>query len=839
MNRRGRPKDSGNRAGRSFQETATGFTRGSAPRPASGIFLVLLLLSGAPEGAALSRVYREGPWREYSVYQPRVERYDVVNTHRQALRYNHCSDIAWFRDRWFVVWNGNTEIEEGRDGTKIYMSTSRDGVVWTEPVAAFSDERASENPIPVTGIQWQPGLLVVGDELWAMWHQLESYARQSPDLDRLGCYHSILRDPDGKWTNRKLEWDGRAYPVIRDLPWRVFPSLKPVRLDSGRVLAPVNLIGPDLGGVSPPGVTIFRVRGGRFTMDSVLYTDDLGATWGISEGTTMPAAPWAQWEPTIWQEPDGTVMMFARNHDERPPESGGPLVSQRVAWSLSRDEGVTWTPKRIVPLETANSRMHVVRGAGNRYIMAANDWTPQPGFGNRYNLALFFNRGGGIAFTAGVNFSGDDRIVAYPQMEIRGNRALISYTEGMPRGSSIRVAHVEPMPDPDIHYLFPRSNVPAPPNPVLEESFFRFSASDWIQPRRPLRPSPRGMTVAAWLRPDRGAILDTRLEPGDPGGFILTIGGALHETRPLLFWGPHRFAGPRDLDKDAWSFVAFTVDPESGRAVLHDPGGTTEFAFDPGTQTAAEPRSVTIGFKNFEASATAPYTGDLRFLALYDRPLDPDRIRWIRNQAIPEPATTPSAGAATPDTRPALWFDPADAAAFRRDFRLPDTLGERVESAEADGTPVLRFHGQTSAGVDLDPHRRHLGDEVQIEFSFRVEHGDRMVICTMGDALEPVRLRVEDGTIWLESEHGRHACGPLVRGAWTPVRLRSGGTWTAAEIGTFEARSVRHHPVAAWVYLGQGYREAGGAADSRFSVDVSSVRTRVLTPRFEMAPMTP
>ena len=41
-----------------------------------------------------------GQWRSYEVYEPVIERYFVSGPSTQALQYNHCSAIAFFKNRW-------------------------------------------------------------------------------------------------------------------------------------------------------------------------------------------------------------------------------------------------------------------------------------------------------------------------------------------------------------------------------------------------------------------------------------------------------------------------------------------------------------------------------------------------------------------------------------------------------------------------------------------------------------------------------------------------------------------------------------------------------------------
>jgi len=397
----------------------------------------------------------DAAWRSYAVYQPTIERAIVVDAAAQPLRYNHDSSVAWFRDRWLCLWNANTIPEEGAPGQLNYQSESRDGLAWSAPQPAFSDPARSANTVPCPkGTQWQPNLLVVGSRLWCLWSQHSNDAHN-------GCYFSTLDAPDGLWTNRLMMWDGRANPVIDGRPFRLFPTQNPLRLGTGRVLAPVTMIGP-VSSSAPAGKSGWQWMEKR---NSVLYTDDDGATWRVSPGTILPGLDWRQWEPTVCEQPDGSVLMFARNNVIPPLEPGATIrPAEALTWSVSRDGGATWTPHAFVPLETVVLRMHLLRQPdSDRILMLHNDWPAGRFCADRRNLALFVNRGSGIDFTAGIGLTEREPEVAYPQMDIHDNALLFTYSQGPCGLRNIRAVRVSPLPDSDQLYLYPRANRPPPP----------------------------------------------------------------------------------------------------------------------------------------------------------------------------------------------------------------------------------------------------------------------------------------------------------------------------------------------------------------------------------------
>ena len=778
-----------------------------APRARAALLssLLCILGCGAPGG-----------WRRYRVYEPCIERHFVVNCHAQRLKYNHDSSVAWFRGRWLCLWNGNDPPAEGRPGQLNYQSTSRDGGrTWSPPEPAFSSPERSANPIPCAkGTQWQPNLIVVGRELWAIWSQ------NSRD-QHAGCYFSKLRHPEGKWVNRLLTWDGDTKPLLDGKRFRIFPTQNPVRLRSGRVLAPVTLIGPKAAD-APPLPKRWLATEKR---DSVLYTDDRGSTWHVSPGAVQPGRTWAQWEPTVWELADGTVMMFSRNNDFRGRKDDGPRPAEMLQWSVSTDGGATWTPHQPVPLETVASRMHVLPCGGDRFVMVHNDWPADQFVSDRQNLALFFTRGAGIDFVAGPGLTGGEPIVAYPQMWIRGGQMLVSYSQGRAY-RSIKVARVAPLPSPRRHYLFPRSNVPPSGGPRRVGDAWRFSGGQRIATRAVVEPGTDAFSAGVWVWPEQvGALLDTRsLDP--PGGFLWGLIGHARNCRPYLWLGTpeHNMPASLKLKPAAWNYVGVSVDARAGTATFHvnDKSETVKF-------TVPVPRPLRgtsgyVGHKRFKGSRVPGFVGRLRAMALYPgTAFGAEEHNWLHNalgHAAREPARRPAA-------RPVLWLDAADAAGFERDFVAPAPQ-DAAERATVDGRSVLRFTGEGSAGVDLDENDRGRCDTVELRFRFRIEAGDRHVLCTVGDANHPARLVARAGALWLEAGDERKRCGTVSAEGWTSVHLSSGGPGSTAAVDGGEAVAVGHKPVATWLYLGQGYRTGMVPATSRCAIDIGSVRSRVI-----------
>lgn len=755
-----------------------------------------------------------GNWRSYEVYEPVIERYFISDPSKQALQYNHCSSIAFFKNRWVALWNANLIPDEAKPGQLVHMSTSLDGKAWAAPEIAFASELRSENPIPCNHVQWQPGLIVVDGVLWCFWSQL-SMKNGKPD-EGYGCYFSVLRDPDGKWSNRRLLWDGSPDAVFDQTQFRIFVQGNPTRLSTGRVLVPICLMAKT------------QVR------NSVLYSDDVGKTWHISPGTMLPGRDKAQWEPTVVEQPGGEVRMIARNTLD-PSPTAVQILSESIVTATSHDGGKTWSSLETVPVESVSQRPHASRmdldhrqppGGNSRFLALHADNRQVLGHGNardRQPLSLYFNRGGGFAFEAGNTFTGDEVVTHYPQMWREGNKLLVSYTRGVGL-SGIKVAHIEPLPDPDRYYLFPRSRAtPDSPCPQVAGHAMRFFPNQSVVSKTVPKLSAEGFSAVAWLRCDiHGNILDT-FDASKSHGFNWAI-----INGRASFQAPGKGRVQPDhahMRLAGWSLLGLTVDIKNHEVRFFADGTQVGQRPLPAlTASAASGQSATLCGS---ANGNPGLLGEIRYLALIPTPMTRDEHRSFYNAFAPELKGSTIHESAASMLTPVLEFDPAKPERLAEQFTFPtDIKAGLVESAVSEDRRVLRFHGEIAAGIDLDHHSRSGGDQVSLRFRFKHLTGTRYVIGTIGDSRVPVRLVHEDGMIYLCGADSKEACGPLVSG-WNTVSVETAGKSTTASLNGAEAKQATHEPKGTWIYLGQGYREATYPVDSAFEIDVSSVATRV------------
>ncbi|MBT3375152.1 MAG: exo-alpha-sialidase [Lentisphaerae bacterium] len=750
------------------------------------------------------------PWQSYHVYRPRIEHSTVVDGDVSFLKYSHGSTVGRFGDHWICLWNANTVPIEGKPGQRIYMSTSADGVRWSLPEAAFGKNGRSVNAIPCPrGVQWQPNLLTINGELWAFWSQL------SRD-EHYGCYVSRLTDPDGKWENRRLLWDGRPDPVVDGQKWRVLPLANAMRLATGRILVPVTLTGRRAGDAdgSLDRWTALHKR------SSVLYSDDSGVTWHVSPGTVQPERTWAQWEPTVWEKADGTVMMFARNQGAAPKEDAKSLL-----WSKSEDGGVSWTPHRFVPLQTTVSRMHNLSLPGNRYGMVHNDWPAGLSKNRRCNLALFFSQGGGIDFAAGPGISASEPLVMYPNAWLDGDALSVSYSAGFPP-RVIRVARVSPLPDPDRLYLLPRDNVRPPNAPARVHNYLRFAGHERLEAVESFARCRDVFSAGAWIRSTGVTLLDTR-QARPKAGFVW----AIKDVRPVvsLIGVPGEISPTLRLSWHEWNYVGITLERREGRVLFVVNGEAETVAFSPSALPLVGER-VCVGNTSLAASALRGFRGHLRALAVYgNQALDGAEHRWLHDRFAGSLGTLALGNGRAPSEEPVFQLDAADSARLQAVvWPVDPERGVTVVTTAAGA--VLRFAGESSAGVELSENDRSRGDVVELLLRFWVGNGNRHTICTIGDADTPARVTAAAGRVHLRVGATSIDAGPVVPGEWTSVGLATGNSVTSLRVGYGESVSVPHTPVATWMYLGEGYPPNGIPDLNRFEVETASVRSRVKRP---------
>ena len=432
----------------------------------------------------------------YKLYTPSVERrYLHKDVPGGKYLYGHMISIEHFDGRFHAVWNNHhgfpyakayrEERGEQIPFQRLLWQTSEDARTWSLPVRIT--ETMTDTPLDTWSdplSHWQPNLLNYHDrELWCIWSIGKgSYSDLDADYADIdvgaltGTYLSVLpKGPSAQWTHRRIFGSveaaapGTLKPKVRGY---LFPSQNPALLSSGRVVAPVTLVpGTDreLGSLK---------NNAHFS--AVIYSDDDGKTWQLSNLVTDVDNIAGQWEPHVMEQADGKLRMYMREL----PSSGGvhagatdpqfrgvirhPLFTTTTGTGVEKGTPVVFDPDaRRVWMETESSRMHRLRLPCGRYCMFHHDVWNSLNKGCRSNLALFFSRTDDDDYVAGPGIADRQHPAHYPQGIVHDGKLYVAYTRwdsGVHAGGSllefgergIGISIVDPLPEADCRYLWPR-----------------------------------------------------------------------------------------------------------------------------------------------------------------------------------------------------------------------------------------------------------------------------------------------------------------------------------------------------------------------------------------------
>ncbi|HEY2018581.1 MAG TPA: sialidase family protein [Bryobacteraceae bacterium] len=119
-----------------------------------------------------------------------------------------------------------------------------------------------------------------------------------------------------------------------------FTRTHPLQLPSGRILVPMYSDG--------------------FSYGIMAISDDGGYTWNASQ----PIVGAGCIQPSVVRKNDGTLVAYLR--DNGPPP-------KRAHISISKDDGVTWTPARDTEIPNPGTSLEAVRLRNGHWIMVYND----------------------------------------------------------------------------------------------------------------------------------------------------------------------------------------------------------------------------------------------------------------------------------------------------------------------------------------------------------------------------------------------------------------------------------------------------------------------------------
>lgn len=276
-----------------------------------------------------------------------------------------------------AAWFGGTK--EGANDVKIYVSVRENGV-WTQPYAVSVEGEALPH--------WNPVLFLRENG------EIVLYFKYGKPIPKWVTYYAVSKDGGKSFSKPQVlvegDNDGGRGPVKN----------KPIRLKSGRVLAPASKESPQ--------------NGWKCFVD---ISDDDGISFKHSGFVLRPKKNGKRVEmiqPTLWEDESGVHMLVRTN-------------AGRVYKSDSKNEGEAWCKAYETTLPNNNSGIDVVKLADNSAVLVFNP--VDVNWGDRSPLVLARSEDGKTfeEFFILEGLIGDYEF-SYPAIAALGNKIFVTYT---------------------------------------------------------------------------------------------------------------------------------------------------------------------------------------------------------------------------------------------------------------------------------------------------------------------------------------------------------------------------------------------------------------------------
>lgn len=308
----------------------------------------MLLLACTGNGQVFSNNYHSKTY----IPQLNVERATIYTVDSPNWKYAHHPSIAYFNGKFIAVFsNGITGEDSARQ--RIMTSTSTDFYSWTTP-------QILQAPADTTHELTSGGLLVANDSL------LVSYYTENDSLDPREYVNlfAVTSQNGTSWSS----------PI--DLGIRVFPSHKPTRLSSGRLI----------------------LTGNR----DFYYTDSAKGIsgWVRSDRSDfLPGQSATLVEGAIIEHPDSIYTLFR--------DSGKMLL-----WQESSADGQSWSAPRKTSFTDNNTKFHLGKLPDGRYYYIGSPDTISRGARTPLVLSVSTD---GFTFNKHYIIANDDYKIQFPQ----------------------------------------------------------------------------------------------------------------------------------------------------------------------------------------------------------------------------------------------------------------------------------------------------------------------------------------------------------------------------------------------------------------------------------------
>lgn len=308
------------------------------------------MLECMQDGGCLLRYYDHGPRGEKSPvipYAP-MDRFRLYTGTRETGSFNHHSQIAKFKGKYFFAWS-NGLVDEEAEGQRILVSSSDDGCRWCDPVVVAGDKNdkgVAHNCVAMKATEDK--LFIVGmSEETTIDASVVGMRRVDPESYQL-CAHVSC---DGK------TWE-KAYTFDDQFRW-IFEA--PRATADGHLMCVAAI---------KEGAAVLRWAGEDLCTDPEIITvpQPFGAVFPYGE---------ASW----YQTDDDTIVVFWRDEGR----------SCRLWVNYSTDNGKTFSEPMISDIPDSMSRNYAGRLADGRFYLCNNAF---PTLLNRMHLMLLLSDDG-------------------------------------------------------------------------------------------------------------------------------------------------------------------------------------------------------------------------------------------------------------------------------------------------------------------------------------------------------------------------------------------------------------------------------------------------------------
>ncbi len=301
-------------------------------------------------GGCLMRYDDHGPRGEKNPIIPYAPflRSRLYTGTRPTGSYNHHSQLAKFKGRYFFAWS-NGAVDEEAEGQRILLSHSEDAIHWSEPVCAVGDKEdrvTAHNCI---------GLHATRDTLYIIEMKEDTHKEAGvPGMRRV--------DPDSYEVNVLASGDGKKWDKVFTFPenyrW-IFEA--PRQTADGHLLCVAGL---------KEGAAVLRWPGCELceTPQIISVPQPFGSVFPYGESS---------W----YQTKDGTIIIFWRDEG----------MSCRLWVNFSTDGGKTFSEPMISDIPDSMSRNYAGRLSDGRFFLCNNAF---PTLLNRMHLILMLSDDG-------------------------------------------------------------------------------------------------------------------------------------------------------------------------------------------------------------------------------------------------------------------------------------------------------------------------------------------------------------------------------------------------------------------------------------------------------------